>query len=235
MPRDTGIDLTSRGPRSRNPTPRRPDAQRPARAPRAEDDIHEDKTKATRTVAERPSHSSQIISKSPRHSNGRCPRSPPTAFSARMAFLLVSRVQMRPKCRSASLMASRFSAGTGTRRRPGPPRLTERRVGNPESALTWAIHPVVGTKPWRRCTNFWIALYQAGQRRHPLSLDDLLPARYWTFVARPQKANGKGLGELRIIATRKAVLMTVSRSSSFTMVSLSTKVSRSHTAPARAT
>ena len=59
------------------------DAQRPGRAPRAEDDIHEDKTKATRTVAERPSHSSQIISKSPRHSNGAVTK-PPSAFSACM-------------------------------------------------------------------------------------------------------------------------------------------------------
>jgi len=56
-------------------------------------------------------------------------------------------IQMRPKCRSACSIASRFSAGTGTTRRPRPARFAARRVGRPETALTCAIHPVVGTKP----------------------------------------------------------------------------------------
>lgn len=44
--------------------------------------------------------------------------------------------QIRPKCRSASSMASRFSGGHGSTRRPRPARFAARRVGKPRRALT---------------------------------------------------------------------------------------------------
>src|SRR5713226_9134936 len=66
-------------------------------------------------------------------------------FEARVCSTRSVRHQIRPKCRSACSMASRFSGGQGATRRPRPARFAARRVDTPRRVLTCAIQLVFGT------------------------------------------------------------------------------------------